>query len=68
MPQIRIQILPDQDLKRLREIADAGTLEGNADLRVIVKYLASAIEAVGEGQKQTADNLQKVADAAGVGR
>lgn len=64
----RITVLPEQDKQRLVEISSSGTLAGDGDLLRMIKYLASAIAVVGEGQEQTADGLQKVADAAGVGR
>jgi hypothetical protein len=64
----RITVLPDEDFRRLREIADSGTVEGNADTLVILKYLASALVQVAEGQKQTPEAFQKLFDAAGLGR
>lgn len=66
--RIRIDVLPDHDLSRLREIVDFGTVDGCDDPAVIVKYLASAILQIAKGQKQTPHAIQDVLDAAGLGR
>lgn len=68
MGSTRITVLPGEDFARLREIVASGTLEGDDDMPRIVKYLASALLTVAEGQKQTPEAMQKILDNTGLGR
>ncbi len=59
-PHMRVQIpiLPDNDLRRLEEISNQGTLDGHKDTELILRYLASALHQVAEGQKALAEAMR----------
>lgn len=63
----RNMVLPDQDLARLKEISEAGTLEGSGDQQAIVRYLASALLVVAEGQIDASKNLKSILKDTGLG-